>query len=50
VTITLFESLDAICRFAGEKYETAVLHPKAHALLSRYNAKSEHFEVRIAPE
>jgi hypothetical protein len=37
-------------RFAGENYETAVLHPKAHGLLSRYTAKSEHFEVRITPE
>ena len=49
MTITLFTSLDAVRRFAGENYETAVLHPKAHALLSRYDAKSEHYEVRIAP-
>jgi heme-degrading monooxygenase HmoA len=50
VTITLFESLDAVRRFAGENYETAVLHPKAHALLSRYDARSEHYEIRIAPK
>ena len=50
VTITLFESFDAVRRFAGEKYETAVLHPKAHALLSRYNAKSEHYQVRLTPD
>lgn len=50
VTITLFESVDAVRRFAGENYETAVLHPKAHALLSRYDARSEHYEVRIMPE
>jgi hypothetical protein len=50
VTITLFDSLDAVRRFAGENYATAVLHPKAHALLSRYDAKSEHYEVRIVPE
>ena len=50
MTITLFESLDAVRRFAGENYETAVLHPKAHALLSRYDARSEHYEIRIAPE
>jgi len=54
VTITLFESLEAVRRFAGQgvsgtNYETAVLHPKAHALLSRYDAKSEHYEVRIRP-
>ena len=50
VTITLFASLDAVRRFAGENYESAVLHPKAHALLSHYDARSEHYEVRIAPE
>ena len=50
VTITLFVSLDAVRRFAGEDYEHAVLHPKAHALLSHYDAKSKHYEVRITPE
>jgi heme-degrading monooxygenase HmoA len=50
VTITMFTSLDAVRRFAGEDYETAVLHPKAHALLSRYDAKSVHYEIRITPE
>lgn len=49
VTITLFASIEAVQRFAGENYELAVLHPKAHALLSRYDAKSEHYEVRITP-
>jgi heme-degrading monooxygenase HmoA len=50
VTVTVFTSLDAVRRFAGNDYETAVLHPKAHALLSRYDAKSVHYEVRITPE
>ena len=50
VTITLFSSLDAVRRFAGPDYENAVLHPKAHALLSRYDAKSVHYEIRITPE
>jgi hypothetical protein len=50
VTITLFTSLDAVRRFAGENYKHAVLHPKAHALLSHYDANSEHYEVRITPE
>jgi heme-degrading monooxygenase HmoA len=50
VTITLFSSLDAVQRFAGPDYEAAVLHAKAHALLSRYDAKSVHYEIRITPE
>ena len=50
MTITMFESLDAVRSFAGSEYEKAVLHPKAHALLSRYDAKSAHYEIRITPE
>jgi heme-degrading monooxygenase HmoA len=50
VTITLFASLDAVRQFAGEDYETAVLHPQAHALLAHYEPKSVHYEIRITPE
>jgi heme-degrading monooxygenase HmoA len=50
VTVTLFTSLDAVRRFAGDNYETAVLHPQAAGLLSRYDAKSVHYEIRITPE
>ena len=50
VTITYFTSLDAVRRFAGADYETAVLHPKAHPLLARYDSKSAHYDVRITPE
>ncbi len=49
VTVTLFTSLDAVRRFAGDDYETAVLHPKAAGLLSRYDPKSVHYEIRITP-
>ena len=50
VTVTLFASLDAVRRFAGDDYETAVLHPRAGGLLSRYDAKSVHYEIRITPD
>ena len=50
VTVTLFTSLDAVRRFAGDNYETAVLHPRAAGLLSRYDPKSVHYEIRIAPD
>jgi heme-degrading monooxygenase HmoA len=49
VTVTLFTSLDSVRRFAGDNYEAAVLHPQAAGLLSRYDAKSVHYEVRITP-
>ena len=46
VTIMRFDSLDAVRSFAGEDYEAAVVPPKARALLSRFDARSQHYEVR----
>ena len=48
VTITRFESYDAVRAFAGADYEQAVIEPEARALLSRHDERSEHFEVAIA--
>jgi heme-degrading monooxygenase HmoA len=45
VTIMWFDSLDAVRTFAGEDYEAAVVPPKARALLSRFDARSQHYEV-----
>lgn len=45
VTLTRFESLDAVRAFAGEHYETPVLEPQALALLSRYDEKALHFDT-----
>jgi heme-degrading monooxygenase HmoA len=46
VTIMLFDSLDAVREFAGEDYEVAVVPQKARTLLSRFDARSQHYEVR----
>ena len=46
VTIMWFSSLDAIKAFAGADYETAVVPPAARAVLSRFDARSQHYEVR----
>ena len=46
VTIMAFEDLDAVRQFAGEDYEVAVVPPKAHALLARFDPRSSHYEVR----
>ena len=43
VTLTRFDSLEAIRAFAGEDYETPVLEPTARALLSRYDERAQHF-------
>ena len=48
VTVMWFDSLDAVRAFAGEDYEVAVVPPKARALLARFDARSQHYEVRAA--
>jgi heme-degrading monooxygenase HmoA len=46
VTIMWFDSLQAVRDFAGEDYEQAVVPPKARAVLTRFDARSQHYEVR----
>jgi antibiotic biosynthesis monooxygenase (ABM) superfamily enzyme len=45
VTITRFDSLDAVRAFAGDDYEAAVVEPEARALLSRFDDRSVHYEI-----
>jgi len=47
VTIMEFDSIDAVREFAGDDFEVAVVPPKARALLSRFDARSQHYEIRI---
>lgn len=44
VTIIWFDNLEAVRAFAGEDYEAAVVPPKARALLSRFDERSQHYE------
>lgn len=46
VTIMWFDSLEAVRAFAGEDYEAAVVPPKARGVLKRFDARSQHYEVR----
>jgi heme-degrading monooxygenase HmoA len=46
ITIMWFSSLDAIKAFAGADYEVAVVPPAARAVLSRFDERSQHYEVR----
>lgn len=50
VTLTLFDSLEAVRAFAGDDYERAVVLPEAHALPSRYEPTSVHYETVIQPD
>ena len=45
VTLTRFDSLDAVRAFAGDNYEVAALEPEALALLSRYDHQAVHFDT-----
>jgi heme-degrading monooxygenase HmoA len=49
VTILWFDSLDAVREFAGENYEAAVVPEKARRLLTRFDARSAHYETVLAP-
>ncbi len=46
ITIMWFESLDAVRKFAGEDYELAVVPPKTRALLTKFDERSQHYEVK----
>ena len=46
ITIMWFDSLEAVRAFAGEDYEVAVVPPQARALLSRFDERSQHYDVR----
>jgi len=50
ITLTLFESMDAVRAFAGEEYETAVIVKEAARLLREHDLTARHYEVAIAPE
>ena len=46
ITIMWLNDLEAVRSFAGEDYETAVVPPHARALLSRFDTRSQHYEVK----
>lgn len=46
VVINLFDSIEAVRRFAGPEYSTPVFEPEARRLLSRVESIAYHYEVR----
>lgn len=46
ITLMSFDDLDAVREFAGADYEVAVVPPKARQLLTRFDARSQHYELR----
>src|SRR3954452_15836041 len=49
VTLTLFDSLDDVKRFAGPGYETPVIEPDAARLLKRYEPRAVHYDAPVTP-
>ena len=47
ITIMWFDSLNAVAEFAGIDYENAVVPEKAQRVLSRFDKKSQHYDVII---
>jgi hypothetical protein len=48
VIVNLFESIDAVKRFAGVDYNVPVFEPEAKRLLSRIEPVAMHYEVRVS--
>lgn len=46
VTILSFDSLDAVRTFAGPDHEAAYVPPEARAVLTRFDDRVRHFEMR----
>jgi heme-degrading monooxygenase HmoA len=47
ITIMTFDSLNAVKEFAGDDYEQAVVPDKARAVLSHFDPRSQHYEIRL---
>ncbi len=47
VVVNLFDSLEAVKRFAGPDYEVPVFEPEAKLYLSRIEPVAYHYEVRV---
>ena len=50
MTVMWFTNHDAIVRFAGPGWETAVVPASARALLLRFDEKAAHYDSRVALE
>jgi len=48
VVVNLFDSLDAVKRFAGPDFAVAVFEPEARRLLARIEPLAAHYEVRVS--
>jgi heme-degrading monooxygenase HmoA len=50
VTINLFESMEAVKKFAGSDYDIPVFEPEARRLLSKVEPVARHYDVKNTPQ
>ena len=50
VTMNLFESIEAVKKFAGSDYDVPVFEPEARRLLSKVEPIARHYDVKEAPK
>ena len=46
ITVMRFDSLEAVKSFTGEDYEVAYVPAAARKVLKRFDARSQHYELR----
>lgn len=49
-TVMWFDSLENVRSFMGDDYETSHVPPRAQAVLNRFDTRSQHYDVILAPE
>jgi len=49
VTLTIFDSMDAVRRFAGDDVESAVVPEETRRLLTRFDGRSVHYTILAEP-
>ena len=47
LSLTVFDSLDAVRAFAGDDYERAVVAEPARRVLVRYDDRAAHFTITV---
>jgi heme-degrading monooxygenase HmoA len=47
ITEMWFDSIDAVRQFAGDDYEQCVVPPAARKVLSHFDERSQHYEIRV---
>lgn len=50
MAVTLWESCDSICAFAGDDISRAHVEPQARAVLSSFDEHADHYEVAFSSD